>query len=109
MAKAKNRVIAGDNNRHAVQFYGNGIHVNGFTRSIHNYELITDEKVKSAASGVARGPIGGVLLGPVGMLVGVSTGKSKGIYTVAIEYGDGMRSLVEVDDKMYKEIVKGSF
>jgi hypothetical protein len=37
---------------------------------VKSYELITDEHRKSAASGVARGIVGGALLGPVGMLAG---------------------------------------
>lgn len=74
-----------------------------------SYELITDEHRKSAASGVARGIVGGALLGPVGMLAGGISAKSKGIFQIAVEFNDGKRSLLEVDDKIYNTIVKGCF
>ena len=76
---------------------------------MESYELVTDEHQKSAASGVGRGLIGGALLGPVGMLAGGLSAKSKGIYTVAIQFKDGTKSLIEVNDKLYKAIVKSCF
>ena len=48
-------------------------------------------------------------LGPVGMLAGGLSAKNKGIYQVAIRFKDGQQSLVEVDDKIYKAIVKNCF
>jgi hypothetical protein len=117
MAKAKNKVVAGDYEGKAVGRGGNLAFISvGIIKSIDlnkknvkSYELITDEHRKSAASGVARGIVGGVLLGPVGMLAGGVSAKSKGIYQVAIEFNDGKRSLLEVDDKIYNAIVKGCF
>ncbi|MFW5631426.1 MAG: hypothetical protein ACOCNB_11720 [Acetivibrio ethanolgignens] len=116
MAKAKNAVIAGD-------YLGKGI-VGGVKpgivikllkqidlnhETVETYEVITDEHRKSAASGVARGLVGGALLGPVGMLAGSLSAKSNGIYQVAIQFKDGKKSLIEVDDKTYKAIVKQCF
>ena len=49
------------------------------------------------------------MLGPVGMLAGGISAKNKGIYQVAVEFTDGKRSLLEVDDKIYKAIAKGCF
>lgn len=77
--------------------------------SVEDYKLITDEHRKSAASGVGRGLVGGALLGPVGMLAGAMSVKSKGIYQIAIQFKDGNKSLIEVDDKIYKAIVKACF
>ena len=77
--------------------------------SIESYEVITDEHRKSAASGVGRGLVGGALLGPVGMLAGAMSAKSKGIYQIAIQFKDGKKSLIEVDDKIYKALVKACF
>lgn len=123
MAKAKNAVIAGDfcGNKLSASFgrvsinvvFGN-IDINSET--VEAYELIADEHRKSAASGVARGIVGGALLGPVGMLAGGLSAKSKGIYQVAIQFKEdrkatygGKRCLVEVDDSIYKLIVKNCF
>lgn len=117
MAKAKNKVIAGDYEGQSVMtslgfcsislsllksFYVD-------KNTVESYELITDDIRKSAASGVARGIVGGVLLGPVGLLAGGLSAKNKGIYQVAIQFKDGKKSLLEVDDAVYKAIIKQCF
>lgn len=118
MAKAKNKVIAGEYaGKPVTSSLGVVILTMGLLKkdiclnkdTVKTYELITDEHRKSAKSGVARGIVGGALLGPVGMLAGGLSAKSKGIYQVAVEFQDGKRSLLEVDDKLYKLIVKNCF
>lgn len=117
MANAKNMVIAGDYEGKAIAgSFGIVLISTGFTTSIQlnretveSYEVMTDEHRKSAASGVARGLLGGALLGPVGMLAGGLSAKSKGIYQIALQFKDGKRSLIEVDDKIYKLIIKNCF
>jgi hypothetical protein len=115
--KAKNKVIAGDYARRPIKSIFGTVQISTLDfkpriidkNSVENYELVTDEHRKSAKSGVARGLIGGTLLGPVGMLAGGLSAKNKGIYTVAIQFKDGKRSLIEVDDKIYKSIIKKCF
>lgn len=118
MAKAKNKVIAGEyTGKQVLYTLGfSSISIGTFKKAlsldkdnVKSYELITDEHRKSAASGVARGLVGGALLGPVGMLAGGLSAKNKGIFQVAIEFNDGKRSLIEVDDKIYNSIVKNCF
>nr|DAE03069.1 MAG TPA: hypothetical protein [Siphoviridae sp. ct2QJ10] len=118
MVKAKNMVIAGDYlNQPVSSLFGIVSIDRGFGKehtainkeTVENYELITDEHRKSAKSGVARGLVGGALLGPVGMLAGGLSAKSKGIFIVAIAFKDGRRSLIEVDNKIYKAIVTSCF
>lgn len=117
MAKAKNTVIAGDYlGKQIIGTFGTVQIVTGFGRgttinktTVDSYELITDEHQKSATSGVARGIVGGALLGSVGMLAGGLSAKTNGIYQVAIQFKDGKRSLVEVDDKIYKTIIQSCF
>lgn len=116
MSKAQNKVIAGDFKGGKVTVTLGIVQISAFLKStpvnrttVSAYEVITDEHRKSAASGVARGLVGGALLGPVGMLAGGITAKSKGIYQIAIQFQDGKRSLVEVDDKIYKAIIKSCF
>ena len=117
MVKAKNKVIAGDYEGKVVNSsLGQLVIIVGLfktieinSKTVESYELITDEHRKSASSGVARGLVGGALLGPVGMLAGGMSAKSKGIYQVAIQFKDGKKSLLEVDDKIYKAIIKNCF
>lgn len=119
MGKAKNKVIAGDNKGKNVQMTLGQIAIAGGIsllkplfinkETVESYELVTDEHRKSAASGVARGLVSGALLGPVGMLAGGLTAKEKGIYQVAIQFKDGKRSLIEIDDKIYNQLIKVCF
>lgn len=114
---AKNKVIAGDYvGKQVGATLGMAFLILGLTKNynlnkstIESYELITDEHRKSAASGVARGLVGGALLGPVGILAGGLSAKNKGIYQIAIQFKDGKRSLLEVDDKIYKALIASCF
>ncbi|MDR1159275.1 MAG: hypothetical protein LBK69_01435 [Syntrophomonadaceae bacterium] len=117
MAGAKNKVIAGDYKGGSIKISATGasIYVDSWETAMLNkhevetYELITDEHTKSAASGIIRGVVGDALLGPVGLLAGALSAKNKGIYQVAIQFRDGKRSLLEIDDKSYKALVKDCF
>ena len=73
--------------------------------TIESYEVITEDTRKSASSGMARGLVGGALFGPVGMLAGGLSAKSKKSFTLIIQFKDGQKSLIEVDDIIYKSIV----
>lgn len=113
----KNSVIAGDYAGKGVIYTAgqvliavsllNSVKLNKDT--VESYELITEEHRKSAASGIARGLVGGALLGPVGLLAGGLSAKNKGTYQVAIQFKDGKRSLLEIDDKIYKGLIKALF
>lgn len=116
MAKAKNKVIAGDYNGYKVSVSVGTVSLSLFvpvvdidSSTVKSYEVITDEHRKSAKSGVARGLAGKMLLGNVGAMAGVYSAKEKGIYQIAIEFKDGKKSLIEVDDKIYKLIIKKCF
>jgi len=130
MAYARNAVIAGDYCGSTIELvYYNGTSTQvaaivyeksrGFwTNSVKcvyldkqrvaNYERITEEHRKSAVSGIGRGLVGGALLGPVGLLAGLSA-KEKGKYILAVELINGQQSLLEVDEFYYKKIVMQCF
>lgn len=76
---------------------------------VEDYQVITDDVRKSAVSGAARGLVGGFLLGPAGLIAGGLSAKKKGVYNIAIQFKDGTKALVEVDDKAYKAIMKSCF
>lgn len=77
--------------------------------NLEAYEVITEEISKSAASGVARGLVGGTLLGPVGLLAGALSAKNKGTYNIILKFKDGKKSLIEVDEKIYKLLLRIMF
>lgn len=114
---AKNIVIAGDYINKGVAL-GMGkpfittkiLHPLYLTKdNVETWEVVSDEQRKSAASGVARGLVGGALLGPVGMLAGGLSAKNKGTYNIIIQFKDGKKSLLEVDTNIYKAIMKVLF
>jgi hypothetical protein len=113
---AKNRVIAGDYKGRVISSALGIVSLQtGFIKSINlnkttieEYEVMDESHTKSAVSAVGRGLVGGFLLGPVGILAGLSA-KSKGVHIVAIKFIDGKKSLVEIDDKIYTSLLKSCF
>lgn len=124
MTKAKNKVISGDYINDSVRIEGFGTqlvfgigkdgdiftntHITLDKNTVESYEVLTEDKIKSASSTMLRAGAGALLLGPVGLLAGVS-GKTKGIYNIAILFKDGKKSLIEIDDKHYKVLMKSLF
>lgn len=113
----KNKVIAGDYKDWIVWYYSsNTIHIKDKSghslmlnkNTIEQYEIITEEKRKSGTSAIFRGAAGTAILGPVGILAGL-TAKNKGTYTIAVAFKSGKRSLICMDDKFYKIFLKNVF
>lgn len=112
---AKNKVIAGDyENKKVTESFGKLIISSLIDErvidntTVESYELITDEIRKSGTSAILRGGLGAAVFGPVGVLAGI-TAKNKGIYQVAVQFRDGKKSLLEIDEKLYKLLIKKCF
>ncbi len=114
--RAKNKVIAGDyEGKQVLSGFGNLFISLSFKETvdlnkttIKEYEILDEETRKSATSAVGRAFVGGVILGPVGWLAALSA-KKKGIHTIAVEFKDGKRSLIEVDEKIMSTFRKKMF
>ena len=114
---AKNIVTAGDYKGKAVMNptgkpyisvgFRNKIYLNPET--VAEYQVVGEDTRKSAGSGVARGIVGGALLGPVGMLAGGLSAKNKSTVTVAIQFKDGKKSLLEIEGIIYQSLVEVMF
>lgn len=113
---AQNKVLSGDYKGKNIMLIKNEVSLfTSFTKSfplnkstVISYEVITEEHTKSAVSGVARGLVGSAILGPVGLLAGLSA-KNKGTHLLAVEFTDGKKSLIEINEKLYKELIKSMF
>jgi hypothetical protein len=113
---ARNRVIAGDYLDYTVYDASSGqVCISSGSKSIvlaktivERYEIVDEERRKSAASAVGRGLVGSLLLGPVGWLAGLSA-KTKGVYLIAVQFRDGEKSLLEIDDRIYKALITTLF
>ena len=113
---AKNKVIAGEyEGKNVMLIHGAVCIMTGFTKkveltkeNVEEYELLGETNNKSAVSAVSRGLVGSFLLGPVGLLAGLSA-KTKGVHVVAIKFKDGKKSLLEVNEKIYAALMKNLF
>lgn len=115
---ASNRVIAGDYNNYVVKCDISNIYlehptnfrqrVNLNTSTVANYDIMDEERKKSGTSMIGRAAVGAMILGPVGLLAG-ATAKRKGIYTVTLNFSDGKRSMIEIDEKRYKQLLRSCF
>ncbi len=72
--------------------------------TVESYEEISEERKRSAGNVAARGLVGAALLGPVGLAAGVLSSRKKGTHQISIQFKDGKKSLIEVDDKIAKRI-----
>lgn len=116
MTRARNKVISGDyegklvgsfsSTAYIILKLGNNLDLNRFT--VDNIVPLDDDSQISVASAATRGFIGELLLGPIG-LVAAATAKRNGIHIVGIEFKDGKRSVVEIDDKIYKALISACF
>lgn len=76
--------------------------------TVEDWEVVSEEKNISLASGLLRGVAGKIILGPWGVLAAL-TAKKKGVYSVALQWKNGKKSLLETDERVYKAIVKNLF
>lgn len=106
-----NKVIAGYHEGECVRLE-NGLVLIGSEAvakwTVESYEVLSEEKNISLASGLLRGVAGKIILGPWGVLAAL-TAKKKGAYSIALQWKNGKKSLLETDEKVYKAIVKNLF
>lgn len=106
-----NKVLAGYLEGESVRM-GNGLVLIGTEAvakwTVESYEVLSEEKSISLASGLLRGAAGKIILGPWGVLAAL-TAKKKGVYSIALKWKNGKKSLLETDEKLYKAIVKNLF
>ncbi len=116
MASAQDRVIKGDYaGAYCISLFSdylylnvNGAEIPLTKETIQSYEVVDESISKSATSAVLRAGVGALLLGPVGLLAGV-TAKQKGIYLILIIFKDGKQSLIEISKKSYNKFIRSMF
>ena len=116
MARASNKVIAGDYKGKLIGgSFGEAFISLAMTKLLYlNKDTVSsltpldDDSQISVASAAMRGLVGELVLGPIG-LIAAATAKRNGIHIVGIEVKDGKRSVVEVDDKRYRNMVQACF
>ncbi len=112
---AKNTVIAGDFKGKSVKasmgrvYIDTLIHRDISKKKVESYEVVDQEARKSMGSSLVKGVVGGALLGGIGAIAGASSGKNKVTYTVSIVFKDGKKALCELDEEMYKRVLKALY
>jgi hypothetical protein len=76
--------------------------------TVENYQVLDQDSRKSVVSAVGRAFVGGLIIGPVGWLAGLSA-KNKSNIIVEIIFKDGEESLVQVDGKEYAKLLKALY
>ena len=77
--------------------------------TVESYKVLMQDSNTSAASGIARSAVGGALFGSAGALGGAASAKINDDYMIAINFKDGKRSLIDVDERIYKAIITACF
>lgn len=86
---------------------GNKIYLTSET--VAQKELVSSEQSRSSGSAAKRALVGRAVLGRKGMVAGAATARRVTSYQISLTFKDGKRSLVEVDENLYKMIVKSTF
>ena len=114
MAKSRNIVLEGDYKNYNVLYDGKKAFIIGsFTafakkekifldvNTVENIEILNQQQSNDTGSGIARGIVGGALLGGAGLVAGATLGKTANINNVTIIFRNGSKSLLEVDKKIF--------
>jgi len=77
--------------------------------SISSYTILDSSNKDSNEYSFWKGALGVALLGDIGAIAGINGKKIKERYLIAIEWKDGEKSLILINDEYYKVFVKSMF
>jgi hypothetical protein len=77
--------------------------------NIESLEVMTEEKKKKIAGTVGAGAIGGLLLGPLGVIGGMLIGGKKKEVTFVCVLKDGKKFLGVTENKTFQKLLAWSF
>ena len=116
MGAAKNKVIAGDYSGWDV-VAGNGkLHFMHRRKrvvldrtTVTHYEAVDARSGNSFWGSFLRGYVGNAVLGPAGLFAATSSAAGKRAVLLSVEFASGERSLIEVDDGVYRKFLQVLF
>ena len=80
-----------------------------FASELEEIDIATEDNVKKIGGTAGWGVVGGVLLGPVGLLAGLLAGGRKKEVTFVAKFKDGRKLLATTDSKAYTKIQASFF
>ena len=78
-------------------------------KEIESIEIATEESVKKLGGAAAWGAVGGLALGPLGLLAGLILGGNKKEVRFVARFKDGRKLLAATDPKTYSAIQAAAF
>lgn len=117
MPKSNNVVVAGDYLGYEVRAIGAGqvvisagIENIPLTReTVAKHEVMSRNTSKSTGSAVKRAVVGKAVMGRGGMVLGAATARRDSTFEVAIDFKDGKRSKLQIDEGTYKALQNSLF
>ncbi len=111
----KNQVISGDYENNIVVEGGwtaSFLVIRGFMGvkakitkdTLHSYEIVKSETELKGSSTLTRAAVGAALVGPLGLLAGL-TAKKRDLYYVKVFFKDGKKSTMILAEDLYKILV----
>ena len=86
-----------------------GLHVFYFKNDIRSVDLIKEENKKEFLGSATAGAIGGLLLGPVGLVAGALAGGNKNEVTFIGYLNDGKKFMATTDRKTFTNLQTALF
>jgi hypothetical protein len=74
--------------------------------TVHSVLEMSYSEATNGTSMLARGYVGNIFLGTLGMIVGFSTARRRGIYRLQIVFAEGGIGIAEVDNLIYEKIMQ---
>ena len=76
---------------------------------LETIEMASEESVKKLGGAIGWGAVGGLLLGPVGLLAGLLGGGRKKEVTFVAKFKDGRKLLATTDSQTYTKLMAAVF
>lgn len=109
--KARNKIIAGKFEEYQFRIKSGRLYLRCLENEIavdsmmiYSVQELSYSESPKATSMMARGYLGNLILGTLGMIVGISTAKRYGIHRLQIYFADGGVGIAEVDDAIFNKL-----
>lgn len=78
-------------------------------KNLESIEIATEENIKKIGGTIGWGIVGGLLLGPVGLLAGLIAGGRKKEITFVAKFKDGRKMFATTDNETFIKLKAGCF
>lgn len=113
---SKSKVIAGDYKNYDVVAYGGRCYFMNWLQKIKvdkavvsRYELVSDIDKHPFWGTLVKGAISRAIFGTLGAASAISSSMNKKVYIISIEFKNGRRSLIEVPDTDYVNVLRAIY